>query len=298
MSDNAGVLEHESDQHEPYPVTQTAVLLKNRGVLAVGGNDARTFLQDLVTNDVDHLTADHALYAALLSPQGKYLFDFFIVGHGDTLMLDTGRARLPDLLKRLMMYKLRADVTLEDQSDQWTVAALFPAPDKALATGITFTDPRENGLGARALLPSGQAEPLLKEAGFSLAGEDTYDAHRIALGVPDSNDFIIDKTLALEGNLDALNAVSFKKGCYVGQELTARTKYRGNVKRRLYPVRIDGTAPAPEAEVQLGDKVAGQIRSAVDGRGIALLRIEDVEKAAESGTPFTVGNATVAVVVP
>lgn len=284
-----------------------AAILDNRGVLAIGGSEARTFLQGLITNDIDLLTSDTALYAALLSPQGKYLFDFFIVEQGDVLLLDTDSTRLPDLLKRLMMYRLRADVTLEDQSDAWAIAALSNPVDglsDAVGAaipqdgGIIFTDPRNAALGPRAILPVATAQDTLTGKGFSVTDATPYETRRIALGVPGSTDFIIDKTLALEGRFDELNAVSFKKGCYVGQELTARTKYRGNVRRKMFPVVINGPAPTPETDIKLGDKIAGEIRSTANDRGIALLRIEDVGKAAQENLSFTAGEATIRVDAP
>ena len=286
-------------------MTKKAIILEDRGIIAVGGPERRSFLQGLITNDIELVTSSNAIYAALLTPQGKYMFDFFIVEHGEQLLMDVQRTRLPDLLKRLMMYRLRADVTLEDDSEKWAVAALLEPVDGLPAEagagmvwneGMAFMDPRSATLGTRAILPAEHASRVLSNEGFEIAGQDVYETQRISLGIPDHHDMVIDKTLALEANLDVLNGVSFKKGCYVGQELTARTKYRGNVRRKLYPVQIDGKLPAPDTEVFLGGKVAGEIRSAMAGRGIALLRIEDVEKAATDGTSLQAGEATLTVV--
>ncbi len=283
---------------------KTAVILEERGVLAIGGSQRRSFLQGLVSNDVERIGPSQAIYAALLTPQGKFLFDFFIAEQDETLLLDVDRERLPDLLRRLTMYKLRSDVTLSDWSADWFVAALLDAPDALgdvpgtaarLSDGVAFTDPRLARLGARAVLP--RSIPL-ETLGYAEAPFETYEARRIALGIPDTRrDLEADKTLLLEANFDQLNGVSFNKGCYVGQELTARTKYRGNVRRRLYPVVLDGTA-APGAEVMLGDREAGALRSVAGDRGIALLRIEDVDKARESGTPLMAGSAMIQVESP
>lgn len=286
---------------------KNAVLLEERGLLAVGGSQRREFLQGLISNDVEKIAPSQAIYGALLTPQGKFLFEFFIAELGDVLLLDTDRDRLPDLQKRLMMYKLRSDVTIADRSADFAVYALLDpvegvgdVPGAALETdgGVIFTDPRSARLGARAALPRATAGATLDRLGFALAPFDAYEARRIEVGAADSRrDLEVDKTLLLEANFDAFNGVSFSKGCYVGQELTARTKYRGNVRRKLYPVVIDGAA-TPGTEILLGDKPAGEVRSIAGNRGIALLRIDDVEQSREQGAPLTAGSATLRVETP
>jgi folate-binding protein YgfZ len=281
---------------------KNAVLLEERGVLAISGAQRREFLQGLISNDVEKIAPSHAIYAALLTPQGKFLFEFFIAELGEVLLLDTDRDRLPDLQKRLTMYKLRSDVTIADRSPDFSVHALLDpglddAPGQALVVdgGIIFTDPRSARLGARAMLPRATAAATLGRLEFGAAPFEVYEARRVQVGAADARrDLEVDKTLLLEANFDAFNGVSFSKGCYVGQELTARTKYRGNVRRKLYPVVIEGAA-APGTEVLLGDKLAGEVRSIAGNRGIALLRIEDVEQAREQGAPLTAGSATLRV---
>jgi folate-binding protein YgfZ len=286
---------------------KNAVLLEERGVLAIGGPQRRDFLQGLISNDIGQVGPSRAIYGALLTPQGKFLFEFFIAELGDVLLLDTDRQRLPELQKRLTMYKLRSDVTIADRSAEFSVHALLEpgdgldnAPGQALAVdgGVIFGDPRSARLGARALLPRETAAVTLERLGFADAPFEAYESLRVAVGAADARrDLEIDKTLLLEANFDAFNGVSFSKGCYVGQELTARTKYRANLRRRLYPVVIEGAA-APGAEVLLGGKPAGEVRSVIGNRGIALLRIEDVEQAREQGAPLTAGGATLLVESP
>ncbi|MHA1113722.1 MAG: CAF17-like 4Fe-4S cluster assembly/insertion protein YgfZ [Alphaproteobacteria bacterium] len=274
----------------------TCSRLPGRGLLAVTGADRCDFLQGLVSNDVERVAPDRALYAALLTPQGKFLHDFFVLsGRGDgALWLDCEVARLDGLRKRLAMYKLRADVVLTDISADWTVAAVFgedapavfdlpAAPGRArpFAEGIAYVDPRLAELGVRVVLPAATAEAALAEIGLTPADAEAYDGHRLALGVPDgSRDMTVEKTLLLEAGFDALNGVDWNKGCYVGQELTARTKYRATIRKRLMPVAIDGPTPAPGTPVTAGDQEAGEMRSSRDGRGLALLRLDAIDSAA------------------
>ena len=209
---------------------QTYVVLEDRGVLAISGDDARTFLQGLVSNDINKVTATRAIHAALLTPQGKYLHDFFIAeAPGGGLLMDCERARLEDLAKRLKLYKLRAKATIEDQSEQWRVAALpGGAGTAALGSdagttqakdgGVLFTDPRLAALGARAILPKDSAEATLSGLGLTAGDRTDYDILRLGLGVPDgSRDMVVDKSILLESGFDELNGIDWKKGCYMGR---------------------------------------------------------------------------------
>ena len=280
-------------------------LLEDRGVLALEGADARVFLQGLVSNDVNKAGPSRAIHAALLTPQGKYLHDFFVVEFAGALLLDCERARLADLKRRLGLYKLRAQVTLADRSDTLAVAVLWgegalsalSLPDeagtaRALPSGVVFADPRLAAVGARAIMPKNDLRATAQAAGFGESDAGDYDRARIGLGLPDgSRDLEIEKAILLENNFDELNGIDWSKGCYMGQELTARTKYRGLVRKRLMPVAIEGPAPAFDAPVLLGDQEAGEMRSSLNGVGLALLRLEKVEQALASGTPLTAGEA-------
>jgi len=251
-------------------------ILDDRGLLAVGGDDRVPFLQGLVSNDMNNVGPARAVYAALLTAQGKYLHDFFVLAHAGALLLDCERARLDDLRKRLSIYKLRSKVTLEDASDNFSVAALFgddwrdgfglgeaAGATVAFAGGIVCVDPRLADAGGRAVLPRGTAEAALSKAGLVKATTAEYDRLRLSLGLPDgSRDLVVDKSILLESGFDELNGVDWKKGCYMGQELTARTKYRGLVKKRLVPVVLDGPPPQPGTQVTLAGREAGEMRSA------------------------------------
>jgi folate-binding protein YgfZ len=265
------------------------VVLDDRGILAVSGPDRRAFLQGLVSNDVDKIAADRALYAALLTAQGKYLHDFIMAAAGEAIWLDAEAARLADLKRRLSIYRLRAKVTL-DELPELAVAAVFgagvfgvlnlpeqPGDARPFAGGLALADPRLAALGVRVILPRDAIRETLVAAGVAEADFAAYDRHRLALGIPDSSrDLIVEKSILLESGFDELNGVDWQKGCYIGQELTARTKYRGLIKKRLFPVRIDGPAPAPGTILSLDGKEAGEMRSSRDGSGLALLRLDAV----------------------
>ena len=277
----------------------TSVRLKDRGVILVEGADTGDFLQGLVTNDVERLGPDSPLYAGLLTPQGKYLHDFFMLRLDATVALDCERARVDDLMRRLTAYRLRARVSLEDASDRYAVVAIFGSGVPRLETASVYADPRLGALGWRALMPSDDADEELEKANMKRGGMADYDALRLALGVPDgSRDILVEKSFLLEANFEELNGVDFNKGCYVGQENTTRQKRRGAVRKRLMRVDIDGAPPPPDTAIMLAGKPAGAMRSSDGDKGIALLRLEYVAKARESGEPLRAGGARLTPVKP
>jgi tRNA-modifying protein YgfZ len=285
-------------------------ILEDRALLAVAGEEARSFLQGLISNDIEKATESQAIYAALLTPQGKFLFDFLIVGHGDRLLFDAEAGRRAELKKRLTFYKLRSKATIVEENRLAVVAAFgadalqrlglatAAGSAKPFAGGVAMTDPRLASLGTRLLLPPDRVAEL-EALGFARAEPAEYDRWRLSLGVPDgSRDLEIEKSFLLECNFEELNGVDFDKGCYVGQELTARTKYRGVVRKRLMRVDVDGPLPAPGTPILLDGTEAGEMRSGRDGVGLALIRLEHWEKARSAGTPLTASGATVTPVKP
>jgi len=264
----------------------TIFALPDRGVLRLSGEETLPFLQNLVSNDVSAATPDQAVYACLLTPQGKFLHDFFVFQdptEPGALLLEMNAGRLPDLKKRLTMYRLRAKVALDDVSDAYTSVASITDGDRP--AGIWSPDPRHAGMGWRGLI-SDTASPL----GTDMA---EYEAHRIAMGVPDSTrDIEAEKNFLLEFRMDDLNAIDFSKGCYVGQELTARTKYRGNVKRQHFITRFDGDVPPHGTPVLNDDGVAvGTVLSSSGNNALTLLRLDQIEKPLEAGTgPITIAK--------
>jgi folate-binding protein YgfZ len=288
------------------------VLLPDRGVLALHGGDVRPFLQGLISNDIAQVREDRAAYGALLTPQGKFLFDFFIVEDTGQLLLETEAARLGELQRRLVMYRLRSKVDIEDRSVRFAIAALIgddpagalglpnlPGAARALDGGLVFVDPRLPRLGVRALLPKETASATLAALGFEPIERDAYERLRLTLGVPDgSRDLVVDKATLLESGFEELNGVDFGKGCFIGQELTARMKYRGLVRKRLLPVTFAGAPPPAGTVIRLGQREAGEMRSGIEGQGLALLRLEHVEKAKADGMPLMAGDTEILPVVP
>jgi folate-binding protein YgfZ len=274
-------------------------LLPHRSVIAVSGADRVEFLQGLISNDTTKVAPGQAIWAALLTPQGRFLNDMFVADAGnETLLLETERERAPALAKKLKMYTLRSKATVEDRSAAMEVAVAF-GDDASKALGldgaIAFVDPRLEALGVRVIAPAGQAAALLAGRGFAEAPLAAYDSLRLALGVPDgSRDLIVEKALLLENGFDELNGVDWKKGCYMGQELTARTKYRALIRKRLFPVKVEGALPEPGAPVLLDGEEVGELRSGSGDRALALLKVE----AARGGGALTAGDARVTAEIP
>ena len=280
-------------------------LLDDRGALEIAGDDRVAFLQGLVSNDVAKAGPARAIHAALLTAQGRYLHDFFIVAEGDAFVLDAEAARLDDLRRRLSLYRLRSKVTLAAAGERREIAAAWgegtaralgladeAGAARPVAGGTAYVDPRLGDLGARLLLPRGDAAHTLAGMGFAKASREEYDRMRLRLGVPDgSRDLAVEQALLVELGFDELNGIDWQKGCFIGQEITARMKYRGLAKKRLVPVAVEGELPPPDTPVLLGAEEAGEIRSGRDGMALALLRLEAVEKAAETGAKLSAGGA-------
>ncbi len=244
--------------------------LPARAVIAITGQDRVDFLQGLVSNDVATAAPGRAVWAALLTPQGKWLADFFILSDGERLLLDCERTQLPMLQQRLSRYRLRSRVAL-NETDLLVYVAWDGDPD---VTGIVAHDPRLPEAGWRVLA----IDPIAANA-----SQDDWDQYRLGLGLPDgSRDMESEKSVLLEAGFDELNGVSWTKGCYMGQELTARTKYRGLLKRRLVPVRIDGQTPPPGAPLLRDGREVGTMRSASGPLGMAVVRLEALKSALTS----------------
>jgi tRNA-modifying protein YgfZ len=256
-------------------------ILDDRAVLAISGPQARDFLQGLVTNDiVDGLAPGIGLYTALLSPQGKILFDFFVTEGDGALLLDVARDTSDALLKKLKMYRLRTPVEIEAREQLCVYVQLAGHPDNRPATyaarAVTFADPRlvnskgaqlgMRSIGARAEMPA------------NLPGPGAYHARRLALGVPEGNDFGFEKIFALDAGLEELNGVSFTKGCYIGQELTSRMKHRATSRKRILTVTADAPLPAAGPVLQGGVEI-GELVASHGATAFALVRLDRLEEA-------------------
>lgn len=271
--------------------TISYTLLPNRGVIAITGEEAKTFLQGLISNDINKVSEKRAIYSAFLTPQGKYLYDFFIIEKDGTLYLEMEADHLPAFLKKLKMYKLKSRVDLTDVSNDFEVIAIWGDGVPNLDDGILFADPRHPKAGFRALLPNNTPT----EFGHYQVPFSDYDDHRLELGLADgTRDLVQEKSILLENGFDELNGVDWEKGCYMGQELTARTKYRGLIKKRLLPVKVEGPLPEAGTQITQDGKDAGEVRSGLGNLALALVRLDALKK----DSPLVAGDATLTAEIP
>jgi tRNA-modifying protein YgfZ len=267
-----------------------ATVLADRAVLRLGGRDRATFLQGLVTADIHGLAAGAARWAALLTPQGKILFDFLVVEQDDATLIDCARQQREELAKRLGFYKLRVQVTIEPVAGM-AVAAAPPNAEFAAPTAIVYADPRLADMGSRAFISEDHVSALDADA-------SAYRARRIALGIPDSVEDIGSGLLfPHEANLDQLGGVSFTKGCYVGQEVVSRMEHRGTARNRILPIAADRLLDKGSAITGRG-RGLGQVLSSSGGRALALVRLDRLAEALEAGDPIIAEDAAVTVLQP
>ncbi|MFP3920465.1 MAG: YgfZ/GcvT domain-containing protein [Dichotomicrobium sp.] len=275
-------------------------ILTDRGVISVSGEDATPFLHGLVTQNIENLKPGDATYAALLTPQGKVLFDFLVLAREGGYTLDCPRAFVADLTRRLGIYKLRAKVEIADQSDQLAVAALWDAPGnvKPPRGGFAFTDPRADGLGTRLIAAEASLQELAKARGWTRATPADYDAHRIALGVPEGGkDYGSGEVFAHDACIDQLSGLDFYKGCYVGQEVVSRMHHRGTARKRFVAVH-GADLPEPGATVTAGSTNLGRLTSVAGHDGLALLRVDRAGEALSRGDTVKAGDTPVELVRP
>ena len=279
-----------------------AALLPDRGAVKVAGDGARSLLHGLVTADILDLKPGTARFCALLTPQGKIIADFIATEapavDGGGFFLDVQRALCGALVAKFNIYKLRAKVIVEDLS---AVLGVLAAWDGSGTTkqGLSYADPRLPALGFRVMLSPHLADAAAAEFGATLVDAGQYEAHRIALGVPQGGlDFSYGDAFPHETDMDQLGGVDFTKGCYVGQEVVSRMEHRGTARSRAVPVRYDGAAPAAGAAVTAGDRQVGIMGSAAAGRALALLRLDRVTEAIARGEPLIGGGVTIHLVKP
>lgn len=280
-------------------------VLRDRAVVRVAGADAHHFLQSLVTSDLDVVrpaepgTPGRAAFAALLTPQGKILFDFLVAAEpGGGLLVDIAAASVAAFVKRLAMYRLRAKVEIAALGDGMAVVAAWGGPPRG--EGVVFADPRLADLGFRALVAP-ERLPALIASGAEEVGEDAYHAHRIALGVPEGGrDFAFGDVFPHDVDMDCLSGVDFAKGCYVGQEVVSRMQHRGTARRRFVQAAAAGAASLPPAgtEISAAGRSIGTLGSSAGPRGLALVRLDRAAEAMAAGEPILAGDAAVALALP
>jgi folate-binding protein YgfZ len=279
-----------------------AAFLPDRGVIKVGGEDARNFLNGLVTTDVTLVRPGLGRFGALLTPQGKITTDFIITeapsGHGGGFLIDAPRALAAGLATKLGFYRLRAKVTVENLSDNLGVMAIWGGEPTA-KPDLIFADPRDDALGWRILIPEELAPKVADLVGAELVNSAAYDAHRIATGVPRGGlDFMYGDAFPHETNMDRLHGVDFDKGCYVGQEVVSRMQHRGTARTRTVKIVLDGAPPEAGSPVLAGDKPLGTMGSSADGKGLALIRTDRAIDALDAGTPLSSGGLSIRIADP
>jgi folate-binding protein YgfZ len=265
--------------------------LAERGVLKIVG-DATALLHKVITNTMLNFPAGESRYSALLTPQGKLLFDFFILpspeGPDAGYLIDCVKEQSADLVKRINFHKMRAKFTVEDQSEAYGVAAFWgsdPAP--AIEGGIIYRDMRATDMGSRIIAPREALAKLPADA-------SGFEAHRISLGVPKGGvDFPYGDTFLHDANIDRCNGVDFKKGCYVGQEVVARVHFRRSARKRIVQIHFDGPAPAAGTQVMAGETAIGQVGSTAGADALAMLRLDKLEDARAAGAAVTAGGSGV-----
>ena len=266
-------------------------VLHDRVIITVSGDDAESFLNRLFTNNMLAMRSGQARYAALLSPQGKLLFDFLVVRRPEAFWIDCRREQVTAFVRKLSMFKLRSKVMIEDHSGELAVAAQWGCGLET-APGVTYRDPRHDGLGHRIVAPLDALDGLEGDI-------DAYQAHRIALGIPEGGlDFVYGDTFVHDANLDLLHGVDFDKGCYVGQEVVSRVHHRKSARKRVVRIHFYGD-PAPSgAELMAGPLRIGEITSCAAHEALASARIDRLAEAEAANVPVTANETLVAVTLP
>ncbi len=267
-----------------------ASVLPSRGAIRVRGADARKFLQGLITTDTGKAQGTNAIHAGLLSPQGKILFDFFVVEDGDGFLIDVAKDKADELVKRLNFYRLRAQVDIAEEPALAVAAGwgTTPGPHQG---AIIYADPRLAALGVRMLLPKGTDLAML---GCDPAAEADYHAFRISQGVPEGGrDYAFGETFPHEALFDQLNGVDFAKGCYVGQEVVSRMEHRGTARKRIVPVEGGTPLPASGTDIEADGVPIGTLGSVSGKFGLAMIRLDRAEAALAGGKPLITGGVKI-----
>lgn len=247
-----------------YTTSMPILTLANRSVFRISGSEWQPFLHRLLTCHTLGMRTGEARFGALLTPQGRFLCDVFIHCTSDEVLIETDRNRADTLAQKLNLYRLKADVALTPLPD-WGVTVGWDEPKPASA----FIDPRLPDLGWRRIAPRDELPPAIKSTAYRL--------HQMELGVPNLRYDVDEKTYPIEANFDLLGGMDFRKGCFVGQEVSSRMKRRGMIKSRMISIRHDGPVLLAGAEILNGDLLAGTVTSAVDSMAMALMRLDRLD---------------------
>ena len=271
-------------------MTKAKFVELDRGLVLITGKDGNEFLQGLISQDLNKISDSQFAYGALLTPQGKFLHDFFIIKYKGQLILDCANGQQKDLILLLNRFKLRANIELSEMDDLSVfsvfgdqAARAFDLEDKAgkallISDGVVYVDPRSPSLGCRMLTTKKSSENTLEKLPIIQGKLEEYDLIRIKLGIPDAEkDIEKNKSTLLECNLDKFNCIDWDKGCYIGQEVTARSKYRGLVKRTLLTLHCPNNYPEKGDTVLLENREVGVIKSSCEEFAIALIRLDTLE---------------------
>jgi folate-binding protein YgfZ len=283
--------------------------LPNRSIISLRGADVIEFLQGLISNDARRLLKSEAIYSAMLSPQGKFLHDFFLMPQNEknTIFLDVATSKINDLLARLKLYRLRSrvEITVENSllvAAIWNTDFSLNLPIEKSQNFCIFLDPRLPSLGYRII---GDKETILANTNIfneHFCRAEEYEKLRLSLTIPDTNDMIAEKSLLLECGFEQLHGVDFSKGCYIGQEVTARSKFRGQVKKSLYHVSAQSTLPAIGTQIMLEDKsngkIVGELRTSFENIGIAIINNEGYNSVKMTNNQFFCAEINVQITPP
>lgn len=261
--------------------------LSQRAVISISGEDSLEFLQGLVSNDVRPLTDNKQVYTALLSPQGRLLHDFFLVPWQSKIFIDVKKERAGDLFARLKLYRLRSkvEITIEESL---SVYALWSGISEETETPDykIYADPRLTEIGFRAIGNKDSIAGFCNQQSISQAAEEEYEKFRLSHCIPDTSDMIVERSLLLESGFEELHGVDFSKGCYIGQEVTARSKFRGQVRKSFYSVKSNEKLPASGTKINAGGEVIGEMRTSLGNIGIALIYNDKYEAAISGNISF------------
>ncbi len=280
----------------------------DRALLNIEGEDRHTFLQGLITNDINKVNQHQAIYACMLTPQGKFLFDFFIYKIRERLVLEVEKSRAEELKSHLGMYKLRSKVEIKDISNEYEIYAVLGKDGLSLFNlknageikqfpgGVAIADPRRFYMGIRITIAKDSIPETFAGQKIIWGSPEEYEKLRISLAVPEGGkDMIPEKSFPLQSNMEEMNAIDFNKGCYVGQEVTARSKHRGVIRKKIVKVKIDGDV-ASGSPVKVDNRQIGEMLSSLNGEGLALLDLDEIKKAADEDKKIQSGNIVLKVV--